>query len=176
MSTTYGFIALPIAVLTVSDTRTLEDDRSGQLIVDEVTRAGHRVVQRVIERDDELQLRSHFARFIADDEIDVVIATGGTGITARDITPEALAPLITKEIPGFGELFRYLSFQEIGASTIQSRAMAALCAKTLVFLLPGSTGACKTALEKILLAQLDSRTRPCNFSELLPRIKGSARG
>jgi molybdenum cofactor biosynthesis protein B len=117
-----------------------------------------------------------FSSLIEEEGVDVVLATGGTGITARDVTPEALTPLVTKWIPGFGELFRYLSYAEIGAATIQSRAEAALCDGTLVFLLPGSTGAVKLALEKIILPQLDSRTKPCNFVELLPRVRGTARG
>jgi len=126
---------------------------------------------------DELSLlQSTLSSLIADDGVDVVLATGGTGITARDVTPEALAPLVTKWIPGFGELFRQLSYADIGAATIQSRAEAALCGGTLVFALPGSTGAVKLALEKIILPQLDSRTKPCNFAELLPRVRGTARG
>ena len=163
---------LRLAVLTISDTRTLADDHSGNYLVETLRSAGHQVTERLIERDDLLHVRAHFARLIADPAIDVVLATGGTGFTARDITPDALAPLVTKAIDGFGELFRHLSYHEIGASTIQSRAYGALCHHTLIFLLPGSTGACRTALEKILLPQLDSRTRPCNFVELLPRIKG----
>ena len=167
---------LRIAVLTVSDTRTLETDKSGAFIVEAVQGAGHVVALRKIVPDDLGLLQSTFAALIADEAVDVVLATGGTGITARDVTPDALAPLVTKWIPGFGELFRYLSYAEIGAATIQSRAEAALCTGTLVFALPGSTGAVKLALEKIILPQLDSRTKPCNFVELLPRVRGSARG
>jgi len=167
---------LRIAVLTVSDTRTLETDKSGAFIVEAVQGAGHVVALRKIVPDDLGLLQSTFAALIADEAVDVVLATGGTGITARDVTPDALAPLVTKWIPGFGELFRHLSYAEIGAATIQSRAEAALCTGTLVFALPGSTGAVKLALEKIILPQLDSRTKPCNFVELLPRVRGSARG
>jgi molybdopterin adenylyltransferase len=164
------FVPLSIAVLTVSDTRTPETDTSGGLLLARLEQAGHRVFERRIIRDDLELIRESLRSFIDDPAVEVVIATGGTGITARDVTPEALAPLITKAIPGFGELFRWLSHAEIGAATIQSRAEAALCATTLVFTLPGSTGAVRLALEQILLPQLDSRTRPCNFVELLPRI------
>jgi molybdopterin adenylyltransferase len=167
-----SFQALTLAVLTVSDTRTIETDTSGALVESELVRVGHAVVERRIVADDLSTIRESLARYIADPRIDVVITTGGTGVTARDVTPDALAPLVTKAIPGFGELFRMLSYAEIGAATIQSRAEAALCGQTLVFALPGSTGAVRLALEKIILPQLDSRTRPCNFAELLPRIKG----
>lgn len=167
---------LRIAVLTVSDTRTLETDKSGGLIADSVQAAGHVLSLRNIVPDELTLLQSTLSALVADQTVDVVIATGGTGITQRDVTPEALAPLVTKWIPGFGELFRYLSYADIGAATIQSRAEAALCGGTLVFALPGSTGAVRLALEKIILPQLDIRTRPCNFAELLPRIRGSARG
>ncbi len=167
-----AFIPVHVAVVTVSDTRTLTTDRSGQTIVDLLTGAGHIVVRREIVRDNREQISQALAGFIADPEVDVIITTGGTGVTPRDVTPEALAPHITKPIPGFGELFRWLSFAEIGTSTIQSRAEAALCATTYVFLLPGSTGAVRTGMEKILLPQLDHRHRPCNFVELLPRIHG----
>jgi molybdenum cofactor biosynthesis protein B len=165
------FLPVNVAVLTVSDTRTLETDTSGQLIVDRLTEVGHRIVAREIVIDSEVKLRAQLAQWIADPGVDVVIATGGTGVTPRDVTPEALAPLITKPIPGFGELFRWISFSEIGTSTIQSRAEAALCGSTYVFLLPGSTNGVRTALDKILVPQLDHRTAPCNFVMLLPRIK-----
>ena len=160
----------------MSDTRTLETDKSGGFIVDAVQTAGHALALRQIVPDDLELLKSTFQKLIADEGVDVVLATGGTGITARDVTPDALAPLVTKQIPGFGELFRYLSYADIGAATIQSRAEAALCGGTLVFALPGSAGAVKLALEKIILPQLDSRTKPCNFAELLPRVRGTARG
>ena len=168
--------ALRIAVLTVSDTRTLETDKSGGLLAEAVQAAGHALGWRRIVPDDLTQLQDTFGALVADASIDVVLATGGTGITQRDVTPEALTPFVTKWIPGFGELFRYLSYADIGAATIQSRAEAALCGGTLVFALPGSTGAVKLALEKIILPQLDSRTKPCNFAELLPRVRGTARG
>ncbi len=165
------FVGVRIAVLTVSDTRTLDTDRSGQTIVDRVTEAGHQVVARELVTDNRERVRAVFERWIADPEVEVVISTGGTGITPRDVTPEALAPLITKPIPGFGELMRWLSYQEIGTSAIHSRAEAALCGDTYVFLLPGSTGACRTALDRVLLEQLDLRHHPCNFVEMLPRIR-----
>lgn len=160
----------------MSDTRTLETDKSGGLIAESVQAAGHLLALRNIVPDELTVLQSAFSALIADQTVDVVIATGGTGITKRDVTPEALTPLVTKWIPGFGELFRYLSYADIGAATIQSRAEAALCGGTLVFALPGSTGAVKLALDKIILPQLDIRTKPCNFAELLPRVRGTARG
>ena len=170
------FLPIDIAVLTVSDTRTEADDTSGQYIVDRMKQAGHRIAARVLVRDSELAIRAQLAQWIADPGIDVVIATGGTGVTPRDVTPEALAPLVTKAIPGFGELFRQLSFAEIGAATIQSRAEAALCGQTYVFLLPGSTGGVRLGVDQILVPQLDHRTKPCNFVMLLPRIKHERSG
>ena len=170
------FIPVHVAVLTVSDTRTPETDSSGAYIADRLTEVGHRIVARAIVKDSELVIRAQLAQWIADPGIDVVIATGGTGVTPRDVTPEALAPLISKPISGFGELFRWLSFQEIGTSTIQSRAEAALCGQTYVFLLPGSTGGVRTGIEKILIPQLDHRQKPCNFVMLLPRIKNEPSG
>jgi molybdopterin adenylyltransferase len=164
------FIALDVAVVTVSDTRSVETDTSGATLVELLGSAGHKIAQRHLIPDDLLGIRALFASLIADAGIQVVIATGGTGITARDVTLEALEPLVTKPIVGFGELFRWLSFAEIGASTIQSRASAALCGKTLVFALPGSRGAVRLAMERIVLPQLDRRTRPCNFAELMPRF------
>lgn len=161
---------LNIAILTVSDTRTEATDTSGAAVAQALASAGHQVVARVILPDDCSRLREQFQTWIADEAISVVISTGGTGITRRDVTPEALGPLISKEISGFGELFRWLSYQDIGASTIQSRALGAICDKTLVFLLPGSTGAVKLGMEKVLSPQLDSRTKPCNFVSLLPRL------
>ncbi len=161
---------LQIAIITVSDTRTLETDESGALLMDQLLAAGHLIALRKIVKDDLDLIRSAISFAIDSPEIDVVITTGGTGITQRDVTPEAFLPLVTKAIPGFGELFRWLSYADIGASTIQSRAEAGLCGTTLVFMLPGSTGAVRLALDKILLPQLDSRTKPCNFVELLPRV------
>jgi molybdenum cofactor biosynthesis protein B len=171
-----AFVPVHVAVLTVSDTRTVETDTSGAYIADRLTEVGHRIVERAIITDSELAIRARLAQWIADPGIDVVIATGGTGVTPRDVTPEALAPLITKPIPGFGELFRWLSYQEIATSTIQSRAEAALCGQTYVFLLPGSTGGVRTGIEKILIPQLDHRQKPCNFVMLLPRIKNEPTG
>jgi molybdenum cofactor biosynthesis protein B len=165
------FIPINIAVLTVSDTRDLENDTSGGYIRQRMTEVGHTVVAHVIVKDSETSIRAHLARWIADPGVDVVIATGGTGVTPRDVTPEAMAPLITKHIPGFGELFRQLSFAEIGTATIQSRADAALCGGTYVFLLPGSTGGVKLGVDQILVPQLDHRLKPCNFVMLLPRIR-----
>ena len=167
---------LQIAIITVSDTRTLETDKSGGLLMEQLLAAGHTIALRKIVKDDLEQIRSAIALGVDSPAIDVVITTGGTGITQRDVTPEALAPLVTKAIAGFGELFRWLSYADIGASTIQSRAEGALCGTTLVFLLPGSTGAVRLALDKILLPQLDSRTRPCNFVELLPRVRSESQG
>lgn len=166
------FIPVRVGVLVVSDTRTLDNDTSGQTVVDYLTEAGHEIAGRRIVRDNRDTIRDALKAWIDDPAIDVVIASGGTGVTPRDVTPEAMAPLVSKPIPGFGELFRTLSYDEIGTSTIQSRAEAALCDQTYVFLLPGSPGACRTAMEKILLSQLDVRHRPCNFVELLPRIRG----
>lgn len=163
---------LSIRVFTVSDTRTPQTDKSGRYIADELASRGHRVVGPEIVRDEIAVIREHVRQVVSAGVFDVVILTGGTGVTARDVTPDAIQPLVTKDIPGFGELFRFLSYAEIGAATIQSRAMAALCGTTLVFALPGSTGAVRLALEKILIAQLDVNTKPCNFAELLPRIRG----
>ncbi len=167
-----AFIAVNAGVLTVSDTRTLETDGSGGLIASLLEAAGHRIAARAIVTDNRDLIRAQLAAWIADPGVEVVIVTGGTGVTPRDVTPEALAPLVTKPIPGFGELFRWLSFAEIGTSTIQSRAEAALCDRTFVFLLPGSTGGVRLGMEKILVPQLDHRLKPCNFVMLLPRIRG----
>ena len=164
---------LSIAVITVSDTRTPETDSSGSLLAHALTTAGHRVQGPTIVRDELDAIRGLVAQTIAAGEVDVVILTGGTGLTARDVTPEAIAPLVTKPIPGFGELFRYLSFAEIGPSTIQSRAEGALCGRSLVFALPGSPNAVRLVLDKILIPQLDERTKPCNFAQLLPRMRGA---
>ena len=164
------FEPVRIAVMTVSDTRTYEDDRSGALLVERLEGAGHELVERAIVKDELEQIVAQLRRWMADERVQVVLSTGGTGITARDVSPEALAAVATKEIPGFGELFRWLSYEEIGTSTIQSRAAAAICDKTLVFVLPGSPGACRTAWDKILIKQLDVRHRPCNFVELFERL------
>lgn len=165
-----SFEPVAIGVLTVSDTRTEETDSSGGLVVSTLGALGHHIVRRRIVNDDLLAIREVVASWVKDPEVQVVIATGGTGITARDVTPEAIEPLISKRIDGFGELFRLTSYDEIGASTIQSRAIGAICDRTLVFALPGSTAAVRLALEKILVPQLDARTRPCNFVTLFPRL------
>lgn len=165
------FLPLAIAVLTVSDSRGEAQDTSGQLLRDSAEQAGHRVVAREIVRDDVYQLRAVISRWIADPDVDVVLSTGGTGVTGRDSTPEAIVPLLDKVVEGFGELFRQLSFAEIGPSTLQSRAVAGLANGTFVFCLPGSTGACRTAWDGILRPQLDIRTRPCNFAQLIPRLR-----
>lgn len=164
---------LRIVVITVSDTRNHETDTSGQLAVERLAEAGHTIAAKEIVRDDASAIREAVSSAARDAAADVVVLTGGTGITARDVTPEALAPLVTKPIPGFGELFRMLSYAEIGAAAIQSRAFAALCGTALVFALPGSTAAVRLALEKLLLPQFDVKTKPCNFAELLPRIRGA---
>jgi molybdenum cofactor biosynthesis protein B len=165
-----GFVPLNIAILTVSDSRTEADDKSGNTLKERALEAGHRLVDKVIVHDDIYQMRSVFSRWIADPDVHVVISTGGTGITGRDSTPEAVIPLFDKAIEGFGELFRAFSLEEIGVSSIQSRAVAGLANGTLVFCLPGSSGACRTGWDKILKAQLDHRTRPCNFAQMFPRL------
>lgn len=165
------FLPVRIAVLTVSDTRTLDDDRSGDTLVQRLTAAGHELADRVIVKDDVDAIEAHIRRWVADEMVDVVLSTGGTGVTGRDTTPEAFHAVFDKEIPGFGELFRWLSYQNIGTSTIQSRATAGVAGGTYLFALPGSTGACKDAWDGILSTQLDSRFRPCNFVELMPRLK-----
>lgn len=167
-----SFVPVRAAILTISDTRTEQTDTSGQLAVDRLTEAGHHIAWKEIVPDDLDRVRSAMARAIDDGEVDVLITTGGTGLTDRDITPEALEPLVTKSIPGFGELFRMLSYEEIGTSTIQSRVTAALCSGTFIFVLPGSTGAVRTAMDRILIKQLDSRHKPCNFPMLFNRIRG----
>lgn len=158
-----NFVALRICVLTVSDTRSLDTDTSGQTLVDRLSTAGHTLYDRALVKDDIYHLRAVVSKWIADPAAQVVLVTGGTGFAGRDSTPEAIAPLFDKEIVGFGELFRQISFGDIGTSTIQSRALAGLANKTLIFCMPGSTNACCTAWDKIIEAQLNSRTRPCNF-------------
>ena len=165
-----GFLPLNIAVLTVSDSRTEADDKSGALLRGRAEAAGHKVLEKEIVPDDVYRMRAVFSRWIADPAIQVVLCTGGTGVTGRDSTPEAVAPLFDKQIEGFGELFRAVSFEEIGTSTVQSRALAGLANGTFIFCLPGSSGACRTAWDKILVAQLDHRTKPCNFAQLIPRL------
>ena len=159
--------SLNIGILTVSDTRTMETDSSGQYLADATASEGHEVVDRKIEIDDVYRLRAVVSSWIADPGIEVILVTGGTGFTSRDSTPEALAPLFDSDITGFGELFRQLSYEEIGTSTVQSRAFAGLANDTAIFCMPGSTGACRTAWEGILQTQLDIDHRPCNFAELI---------
>jgi molybdenum cofactor biosynthesis protein B len=168
-----GAACLPvrIAVLTVSDTRGLAEDRSGDTLVERLTAAGHVLAAREIVKDDADLLVGTLHRWIDDPEIDCIISTGGTGVTGRDVTPEAIERIADKMIPGFGELFRWLSFQTIGTSTIQSRACACVTRGTYIFALPGSTGAVKDGWDGILASQLDSRHRPCNFVELMPRLR-----
>jgi len=168
---TRPFLAVNIAVLTVSDTRSTADDKSGQTLVDRIGQAGHRVAARAIVRDDRAAIADQLRRWIANPAIDVVISTGGTGVTGRDVTPEAFEAVFEKSIPGFGELFRWLSYQKVGTSTIQSRAVAGVAGGTYLFALPGSPGACKDAWDDILVHQLDNRHRPCNFVELMPRLQ-----
>jgi molybdenum cofactor biosynthesis protein B len=170
MSGNEQFTPLSLVVLTVSDSRTLENDTSGQFLVDALTEAGHRLHDRKLLRDDRYAIRAQVAAWIADANVHGILITGGTGFTGRDSTPEAVLPLLDKEMPGFGELFRAISFEEIGTSSLQSRAFAGLSNQTFVFALPGSTSACRTAWEKILRAQLDARTRPCNLVGLIPRL------
>lgn len=166
------FLPLNVAVLTLSDSRTRENDTSGDLIEEKLKTAGHKVVARTIVREDLDKLRGQFEAWVKDAGIDVIISTGGTGMTQRDLTIEATQPLIQKRIPGFGELFRHLSYAEIGTSTIQSRADAGIAANgTILFMMPGSTNACRLGMEKIILSQLDASYRPCNLVELLPRIR-----
>ena len=164
-------IALDIAVLTVSDSRTLDNDGSGDYLAAALAEAGHRLADRALLPDDRYAMRALVSKWIADPTIDGILVTGGTGFTGRDSTPEALLPLLDKEMPGFGELFRQISFDEIGTSSLQSRAFAGLANQTFLFCLPGSTSACRTAWEKIIRAQLDARTRPCNLATLRPRLK-----
>ena len=170
IDTALPFIPVRIAVLTVSDTRGLADDRSGDTLVTRLTEAGHVLGDRAVVRDDADLIVAQIEGWIADPAIDCVITTGGTGVTGRDVTPEAVERVAEKMIPGFGELFRWLSYATIGTSTIQSRACAGVAGGTYIFALPGSTGAVKDAWDGILRDQLDSRHRPCNFVELMPRL------
>ncbi|QNT77531.1 molybdenum cofactor biosynthesis protein B [Entomobacter blattae] len=165
------FLPVHIAVLTVSDTRDEETDTAGQKLVDRIKAAGHLLKGREIVKDDVGQIVSVLEKWIADPEIDVIISTGGTGVTGRDVTPEAFEKILEKKIEGFGELFRMLSYQKIGTSTIQSRAVAGVSNGTYLFALPGSPGAVQDGWDDILVWQLDSRHVPCNFVELLPRLK-----
>jgi molybdenum cofactor biosynthesis protein B len=168
---TRPFIAVNVAVLTVSDTRTSANDTSGDALSERIVAAGHRIAERAIEKDDAGAIEIWLRRWIADPRIDVVITTGGTGITGRDVTPEAFERVLEKRIEGFGELFRMLSYQKIGTSTMQSRAIGGVAHGTYLFALPGSTGAVKDAWDDILASQLDNRHRPCNLVELMPRLQ-----
>ena len=165
------FLPVNIAVLTVSDTRSEADDKSGQSLIEMITRDGHKVAARKIVRDDKDAIVAQLKAWITDPAIDVVISTGGTGVTGRDVTPEAFHAVYEKEIAGFGELFRWLSYAKIGTSTIQSRATAGVAGGTYLFALPGSPGACRDGWDGILVHQLDNRWRPCNFVELMPRLQ-----
>lgn len=171
MSAGTDFIPLNLCVLTVSDTRTAANDTSGDYLADALRAEGHVLHERAIVRDDKYALRALVSRWIADEAVHGILVTGGTGFTGRDSTPEALGPLLDKEMPGFGEMFRALSYDEIGTSTLQSRAFAGLANATFLFALPGSTSACRTGWEKLIRAQLDARTRPCNLANLRPRLR-----
>jgi molybdopterin adenylyltransferase len=168
---TKPFKAVRIAVLTVSDTRTFEDDKSGAVLAASIAEAGHQLAERKIVKDDVSEIRAVVGHWAADPEIDVVITTGGTGLTGRDVTPEAIRPLFEKEIDGFSVVMHLISFEKIGTSTVQSRSLAGVISGTYVFCLPGSPGACRDAWEGILKAQLDFRHRPCNFVEIMPRLE-----
>jgi molybdenum cofactor biosynthesis protein B len=171
MSEERDFIPLDIAVLTVSDSRDEATDKSGPLLARYLTEDGHRLAEKTIVPDDKYRIREVVSRWIADEGLQVVLTTGGTGVTGRDGTPEAVAPLLDKVIDGFGETFRSLSYQTIGTSTLQSRAIAGVANGTYIFCLPGSSGACKDAWTKLISTQLDYRTRPCNLVELMPRLR-----
>jgi molybdenum cofactor biosynthesis protein B len=173
MTAAADFKPLSLCVLTVSDTRTDDNDTSGEYLCDELRDAGDRLFERAIVRDDKYAMRALVSRWIAETGVDGIIVTGGTGFTGRDSTPEALLPLLDKRMDGFGELFRALSFDEIGTSTLQSRAFAGLANATFLFALPGSTSACRTGWEKLIRAQLDARTKPCNLANLRPRLRES---
>lgn len=166
-----NFVSLNIAVLTISDTRNFDNDTSGQTLCDRVQAAGHELIDRALVVDDIYQIRARISQWIADPQVQVILTTGGTGFTARDNTPQAVLPLLDKHVEGFGELFRQVSLQEIGMSTLQSRALAGMSNGVLVCCMPGSPGACRTGWDKILLGQLDSRTGPCNFApHLKPQV------
>ncbi|MGR9115150.1 MAG: molybdenum cofactor biosynthesis protein B [Gammaproteobacteria bacterium] len=164
------FKPLNIAILTVSDTRTETDDVSGQTLAERARQAGHQVIDKRLVADNIYLIRAAISQWIADDGVNVVISTGGTGVTGRDGTPEAVAPLLDKKLDGFGEVFRMLSYQTIKTSTVQSRAIAGVANSTYIFCLPGSSGACRTAWDELIEAQLDFRTKPCNLVQLMPRL------
>ncbi|MEM1168974.1 MAG: molybdenum cofactor biosynthesis protein B [Cyanobacteria bacterium P01_H01_bin.35] len=169
MNQNESLLALKIAVLTVSDTRTEADDKSGKILVDNLTTTGHLLAEKTIVPDNIYQIRAVVSRWVADESVQVILTTGGTGVTGRDGTPEAIKPLLDKEIEGFGEIFRMISYQEIKTSTIQSRTLAGVANGTYIFCLPGSSGACQTGWN-IIKEQLDSRNRPCNLAQLIPRL------
>lgn len=171
MTASNSFTPLNICVLTVSDSRTLANDSSGDFLCKALQTEGHHLFNRSLLPDNKYELRAKVSSWIAEEAVDGVLINGGTGFTGRDSTPEAIKPLLDKEMPGFGEMFRVLSFDEIGTSTLQSRAFAGLANNTFVFCLPGSTSACKTAWEKLIRAQLDTRTKPCNLANLRPRLR-----
>jgi len=171
MTAAREFTALNLCVLTVSDTRSAQNDTSGDYLCDALAAAGHRLHARALSRDDKYNLRAIVSAWIAQADVHGILVTGGTGFTGRDSTPEALCPLLDKEMPGFGEMFRALSYTEIGTSTLQSRAFAGLANDKFVFCLPGSTSACRTAWEKLIQKQLDARTAPCNLAGLRPRLR-----
>src|SRR3990167_8922246 len=173
MSASKPFVALNLCVLTVSDSRTAANDSSGDYLAGVIAEAGHALVDRALLPDNRYLLRARISQWIADENVDGILVTGGTGFTGRDSTPEALLPLLDKEMLGFGEMFRALSFEDIGTSTMQSRAFAGLANGTFLFCLPGSTSACRTGWEKLIRAQLDARTRPCNLANLRPRLRES---
>ena len=168
---TRDFLPVQIALLTISDSRSLEDDKSGRILEEMILADGHKVVGREVIRDETAAITARLDELIADPGVDVVISTGGTGVTGRDVTPEAFKEVMDKEIVGFGELFRWISYQKIGTSTIQSRALGGVARGTYLFALPGSPGACRDGWKEILSAQLDARSRPCNLVELMPRLK-----
>jgi molybdenum cofactor biosynthesis protein B len=165
------FLPISIAVLTVSDSRDEQSDKSGRLLVERLTGAGHRLAEKLVVPDDIYQIRAAVSRWIADPEVNAVITTGGTGVTGRDGTPEAVHPLLDKVLDGFGEMFRSISYADIKTSTLQSRALGGVANATYVFCVPGSSGACATAWDQLIAAQLDSRTKPCNLVELMPRLR-----
>jgi molybdopterin adenylyltransferase len=171
MTAANDFASLNLCVLTVSDSRTRENDTSGDYLEQALTGAGHRLHERAISKDDRYRLRAIVSAWVADPAVNGILVTGGTGFTGRDSTPEAILPLLDKQMPGFGEMFRVLSYEEIGTSTVQSRAFAGLANDKFIFCLPGSTSACRTAWEKLIQLQLDARTKPCNLANLRPRLR-----
>ena len=164
------FLPLSISVLTISDTRTLDNDSAGDTLINRLTEAGHKLAERAIVADNIYRIRAVISNWLVDDKTQVILTTGGTGVTGRDGTPEAVSPLLDKELAGFGELFRSISYQRIGSSSMQSRCLAGVANGKYIFCVPGSVDACETAWDHLLLTQLDSRTTPCNFAKLIPRL------